>query len=147
MTYKQFLGIPFVFKGRTKKGTDCLGLSWMYLRARGYTFPERDGLPFKEEVQRDYLPRAMAALSKMGTQVEQPAADDIVLMRLPGGYTHMGVMVDESNILHVLKNRPSATEPLARYRHRIVGIYRLAPGRRRKGVGPFFRPELKEEAP
>lgn len=131
MSYEQFLGIPFKFRGRSRRGVDCLGLVWMYLRSRGFAFPDRDGLPMVQEAQRDYLSRAVAMLEKLGTQVDEPQTDDIVLMRLPGGYTHLGVMVDDVNMLHVLKDRPSATEPIMKFRRRIVGIYRISPGYRR----------------
>jgi hypothetical protein len=85
-----------------------------------------------EDKQEDYPARALEALRRIGTEVEFPQTDDIVLMNLPGGYTHLGVMVDEWRMLHVLKDRPSALEPVAKYRRRIVGVFRPNPSRGRR---------------
>ena len=132
MSYQQFLGIPFKFRGRDLRGVDCLGLIWLYRRSRGYAIPDSDGLPMMEDKQEDYPARALEALRRIGTEVEFPQTDDIVLMNLPGGYTHLGVMVDEWRMLHVLKDRPSALEPVAKYRRRIVGVFRPNPSRGRR---------------
>lgn len=67
----------------------------------------------------------MRALEKIASPVAEAGADDIVVMRFPGGYVHLGVMVDDRNMLHVLKGRPSCIVPLRRYRSRILAIYRL----------------------
>jgi len=127
--YQQFLGIPFKFKGRDRSGTDCLGLVWMYLRSRGFHMPDSDGLPMERDNQPDYLDRAINALSQLFESVAYPQANDIILMRLPGGYTHMGVMVDDENMLHVLKDRPSSLEPIEKYKRRVVAIFRPKPRR------------------
>jgi cell wall-associated NlpC family hydrolase len=127
--YQQFLGIPFKFKGRDRNGADCLGLVWMYLRARGFHIPDSDGLPMERDNQPDYLDRAIDALSQLFESVAYPQANDIILMRLPGGYTHMGVMVDDERMLHVLKDRPSSLEPVEKYRRRVVAIFRPKPRR------------------
>ncbi|MGE5580455.1 MAG: NlpC/P60 family protein [Bacillota bacterium] len=124
MFYQQFLGIPFKFRGRDRSGTDCLGLVWMYLRSKGIRIPDGDGLPMEKDLQPDYLDRAIEGLSRCCESVAQPQANDIILMKLPGGYTHMGVMVDEENMLHVLKDRPSGLEPVQKYRRRVVAIFR-----------------------
>lgn len=121
---QQLMGIPFKFRGRDRNGTDCLGLVWMYLRSRGIRIPDGDGLPMERDLQPDYLNRAINALSEYCESVPYPEADDIILMRLPGGYTHMGVMVDQDNMLHVLMDRPSGLEPVRKYRRRVVAIFR-----------------------
>ncbi len=121
---EQFYGIPFKFKGRDRTGTDCLGLVWMYLRSKGIRLPDTDGLPMEADRQPDYMERAIHGLSEYCESVPLPQANDIILMRLPGGYTHMGVMVDEENMLHLLKDRPSGLEPVQKYRRRVVAIFR-----------------------
>jgi cell wall-associated NlpC family hydrolase len=131
--YHEYLNIPFKFRGRDKQGTDCLGLMWMYLRSRGYVIPDRDGLPMLHDNQEDFLERAIKGLQKIGEQVNVPQNDDIVLMNLPGGYTHIGVVVSNDQMLHVLKDRPSVVEPIRKYRRRIVAIFRPSPSRKRPG--------------
>lgn len=124
MSYEEFIGIPFVFKGRDKRGVDCLGLVWAYLRSRGIRIPDTDGIPMQYDKQPDYLQRAMGALSSFCDRVMSPEPNDIIVMRLPGGYTHLGVMVDQDNMLHVLKDRPSGLEPVLKYRRRVVAAFR-----------------------
>jgi len=132
LTYEKLLGIPYKFKGRDTTGVDCLGLVWLYFRSKGIKFHDTDGLPMLEEIQPDYLRRVLTALDKLFRRLdesrEKPREDDIVVMRLPGGYIHLGVMVDDKNMLHVLKDRPSALSPLRRFRSRIVAVYRLPSG-------------------
>ena len=111
MNLDSFLGIPYKFKGRDRQGIDCLGLVWLYLREKGIFIPDDDGLPMLEEAQSDYLDRVLKALAR-AERVAVPQADDIVVMRLPGGYTHMGVMADNQHMLHVLINRPSGLTPI-----------------------------------
>jgi cell wall-associated NlpC family hydrolase len=132
MDLNSFIGIPYKFRGRDKTGIDCLGLVWLYLKERGIFIPDTDGLPMVEEAQTDYLERVLRSLDKVAARVDTPQSDDIVIMRLPGGYTHLGVMTDNYNMLHVLLDRPSALVPVRKYRSRIVAIFR--PERRRGSV-------------
>lgn len=125
MELESYLGIPYKFKGRDRQGIDCLGLVWLYLKEKGISIPDHDGMPMEKMAQPDYLERALRALDQIGQRVDEPQADDIVVMRLPGGYTHMGVMVDNRHMLHVLIDRPSSLTPIRKYRRRIVAIYRL----------------------
>ncbi|HHY12112.1 MAG TPA: C40 family peptidase [Firmicutes bacterium] len=131
-----FIGIPYKFKGRDRNGIDCLGLVWLYLREKGIFIPDDDGLPMLAEAQSDYQNRVLKALDKVARRVAAPQADDIVVMWLPGGYTHMGVMADNQNMLHVLLDRPSALVPVRRYRNRILAIFR--PQRRRGSLFEFM---------
>lgn len=135
---KRFIGIPYKFTGRDLNGVDCLGLVVLYLRSKGFKIPDGDNLPMKEEVQPDYLERVLSGLDKIGQRLdlsnEEPKENDIVVMRLPHGYVHLGVMVDGQNMLHVLKDRPSGLSPLSRFRSRVVAIYRLKQRR-----PPLFR--------
>ena len=133
MRLEDFTGIPFRFGGRGRDGIDCLGLVCAFQRARGYYTPDSDGLPMEHDRQPDYLERAMKTLSKYCVQVEEVQPGDIILMRLPGGYTHMGVMVDETNMLHVLKDRPSGIEPVLKYGRRVVAVFRPVTPLRHRG--------------
>lgn len=133
-TLEKLVGIPYKFKGRGFDGVDCLGLVWLYFRSKGIPFPDGDGLPIEEESHPDYVKRALDALNRIARPVSNPQADDIVVMRFPGGYVHLGVMIDEKNMLHVVKGQPSSITPLRRFRFRIVGIYRLTGPNRRSAA-------------
>jgi len=122
---RNLIGIPYKFKGRDFDGVDCLGLVWLYFRSKGIWFPDGDGLPIETEANPDYVRRAVDMLNRIARPVSEAQADDIVVMRFPGGYVHLGVMVDDRNMLHVVKGRPSSIAPLRKFRFRIVGIYRL----------------------
>ncbi len=125
MDLNSFIGIPYKFKGRDKAGIDCLGLVWLYLKESGIFIPDTDGLPMVKEAQTDYMERVLTSLDKVAEKVDTPPqSNDIVVMKLPGGYTHLGVMADNYNMLHVLLDRPSALVPVRKYRNRIVAIFR-----------------------
>ena len=64
---------------------------WLYLKERGIFIPDTDGLPMVEEAQTDYMERVLTSLDS-GCRVDTPQSDDIVVMKLPGDYTHLGVM-------------------------------------------------------
>ena len=124
MPFQNLLNIPYKFLGRDKNGTDCLGLVYMYFKSEGINIPDCDGLPMMQDRQPDYMERAISALSRICTRVNVPQKHDIILMSLPGGYVHLGVMVDDTYMLHVLKDRPSMLVPVRKYRMRIVGVFR-----------------------
>lgn len=101
-----------------------MGLVWMYLRSKAFRIPDGDGLPMEEDLEPDYLEWVLDALSQVCESVAYPQANDIILMKLPGGYTYLGAMVHEENMLHVLKDRPSGLEPIQMYRRRVAAVFR-----------------------
>ena len=127
MPIQDFLGIPYRLNGRDRSGTDCLGLVLMYLRSLGLNPPDGDGRPIGPDWRREAEARISAWLSQHARRVNQPAAGDIAVFRLPGGTMHLGVMADGQNVLHVLEDKPSMLTPLPRC-HRLVGLYRLTNG-------------------
>jgi cell wall-associated NlpC family hydrolase len=122
-----YVGIPFVDGGRGRDGLDCWGLVRLVLRERfGAEVPDL-------EVTGGTCPPAAvgeAAVSELPRWREiragQERPGDVVLLRLNGHPTHVGVVVLRGTMLHCLAGCDSCVEhylgPL--WSRRLVGIYR-----------------------
>ena len=78
---KRFVGVPYVWGGKTAAGLDCSGLIQTALQAVGKAAP-RDT---------DMMEKALGEL----TALSQVRRGDLVFWK-----GHMGVMLDESRLLH-----------------------------------------------
>ena len=91
---ERFLGVPYVWGGKTAAGLDCSGLIQTALQAVGKTAP-RD-----TDMMEKALGEKVAAATRRG---------DLVFWK-----SHMGVMLDESRLLHAnAYHMLVAIEPLA----------------------------------
>ena len=92
-TAEQFLGVPYIWGGKTQAGLDCSGLIQTALAASGISVP-RDT---------DLIEKSLTAESK------NPARGDLVFWK-----GHMGVMLDATRLLHANAfHMQVAIEPLA----------------------------------
>lgn len=78
-TAKLFLGAPYLWGGRTRWGIDCSGVVQMALGAAGLCVPRDSDMQF----------------AMLGSAVGEPRRGDLAFF--PG---HVGIMVDEANLLH-----------------------------------------------
>lgn len=74
-----FVGSPYLWGGRTRWGIDCSGLVQVALAAGGITAPRDSDMQFEA----------------LGRAVDTPRRGDLVFF--PG---HVGIMVDETDLLH-----------------------------------------------
>lgn len=124
-----YVGIPFIDKGRDVTGLDCWGVIY---------------LVFKEELTID-IPsytefyttiselRELAALIKnkidpaVWIKVETaPCIGDAILFRVKDYHAHVGVVVGGGYMLHALENIGTCCDKFygSRWRDRIIGMYR-----------------------
>lgn len=57
--------------------------------------------------------------------VEIPRFGDIVLINIYGVPTHVGIYLDNENILHTTETTGTVVDKMSRWRSRIVGYYRV----------------------
>jgi cell wall-associated NlpC family hydrolase len=124
----EYVGIPWVPKGRDRSGLDCWGLLRLVMA-------ERYGVPLPAFTDADPAEREEIAALLIGnipktgwTLIDPPAREgDGVVFRLLGGPWHVGVALDAETFLHASEGVGSvAMERFDSYRwaRRIWGIYR-----------------------
>jgi cell wall-associated NlpC family hydrolase len=92
---ERFLGVPYVWGGKTAAGLDCSGLIQTALQATGKAAP-RDT---------DMMEKALGD----AVALSQPRRGDLVFWN-----GHMGVMLDQARLLHANAfHMEVAVEPLA----------------------------------
>jgi sulfur carrier protein ThiS len=129
MNFEKYIGIPFLEKGRDESGVDCWGLvRLIYKQEYNINLPS-----FVEdyELSDDARIGELFAQYKEGwTPLTQPTVGCVVLFRMFGTESHIGIVVDNSHFIHVREGRDSVIESLesAKWSKRIVGYYNYSEG-------------------
>ncbi len=130
-----YVGIPYAPRGRTRAGLDCWGLVRLVYREQfGIDLPAGDA---------GYDPANGAHVARLFDgpardewhEVPDPMPGDVVLLRVLGYPSHIGIVLDAGRMLHARERHAVVIERLdaGAWKHRIVGFYRHA-GRAREGV-------------
>lgn len=130
MPLDDYVGLPWLDRGRTRDGCDCWGLlSIVYAERFGVVLPSyRD----------DYLTAAdsdavtslingrPAAWREITAGTEQ--VGDAVLMSIAGRPHHIGIVVADGLVLHIERGAGSLIESYRsmRLRRRVIGFFRHA---------------------
>ncbi len=127
--------VPFLEKGRTIDGCDCWGLVALVLKnERGIDLPDylmvydEDFKSWSSE-QRQQLQKVISEESaKCWQEVEKPQAFDVILMKMKGFNTHVGIAIDGNRMIHCQRNIGTSIEKMdsIRWRNNVVGFYRWA---------------------
>jgi len=126
MRLDDFIGIPYVEKGRTLEGCDCWGLlvlvydRYFKIKVPSFSddyqgFADREGVDLLLEQHRNEW-----------VQVESPHIGDGVFMILQGR-PHVGIYIGDDRILHTSKGFGSIIERTdsVRLRNRIQSFHRF----------------------
>lgn len=134
MNVNQYIGIPFKEKGRDPDtGFDCWGLvRYVYEKELGIYLPSYTEC-YNRTVDRHNISTKINQEKEDWLEIKRSFRRqfDIVLMHRLGANMHVGVLVDENNVLHVEDNKSS---PFSRcvsltsfsIASSIVGFYRHA---------------------
>lgn len=73
------------------------------------------------------LSELQSRLKQHAVEVADPQRGDLVLLRALGNPDHLGIMVNEREMLHCMATINTCIEPLAsmRWRGRVIGYWRL----------------------
>jgi len=128
MWANKYIGIPYKDGGRDINGLDCWGLvRLVYKNEYGIELPS-----FNNEYIITDRERVNELFNQYreGWAIEQnPKEGDVVLLRLLGEESHVGVLINDKQFLHVNYKTPAAVENLdsIRWRNRIVGFNSYSP--------------------
>lgn len=125
MDFQKYIGLTYKEKGRTLPELDCYGLvRLIYKQELNIDLPSfEDSYEISEEAR---LQELLAQQKEGWEQTAEPIAGDIVLFRIMGYESHVGVMVSADEFIHIRKNVNSVKESIhnAMWKKRVVGFYR-----------------------
>jgi len=120
-----FVGIPYLYGGNTRAGADCWGLVRIVLDEHFNKIlpeiPHDDSCPCK-------LQEIVNTEKVRYTKIEMPEPGDIVLVKIIGLLSHVGVYVGGGMMLHTLREHDSVVTYVAegKWSKRIAGYYRAS---------------------
>ena len=121
----EFVGVPYVVRGRDVRGWDCWGCV-CYLRNHlvGKSTPSWEeaytGLDVKSpERVAELIQERMAGWQ----QVEVPKAGSVLLFRTLGADSHVGMYLEKGQFIHSMVGCQTAIVPLENWKGRFVAAY------------------------
>lgn len=127
MQLEKYIGLKYKEKGRDYDGLDCYGLvRLIYKNEFQIDLPSFSSEYVQED--RDRIQELIAQYKEGWEQIEQPEVGSIVLFRVLGSDSHVGVVVNDSQFIHVRENKDSAIENLDSpyWKKRIVGFFKYS---------------------
>lgn len=122
---EKYIGIPYKANGRDYDGIDCWGLvRLVYKEELGIDLPSLDG---EYQIDDDARIQDLFAQYKEGWKPSEGIeAGDVVLFRVLGSETHVGIAVSPTQFLHSRDNQNSAIESFDnhKWKSRFVGAYK-----------------------
>ena len=127
MWYNDYVGIPFLAKGREKTGVDCWGLAILvYSEQFNITLPSfSDNYDFEDT---DRIAELTAQYKEAWEETTEPKPGSIVLFKVLGQVSHVGIYVGNNKFLHCRENHSSAIESLdsISWNKRLAGFFNYA---------------------
>jgi cell wall-associated NlpC family hydrolase len=125
MDIAQYVGIPFVDRGRDRTGCDCWGLVKLVL-AEQFGIDAQDYGTSCDEHEANARTMSEEAQASLWDRVALPKSGDVILLRRQGIACHVGIIVGPGQMLHTEKTRGAVVESFMRphWRSRIEGFYR-----------------------
>ena len=121
---QRYIGLPYNFRGRSVDGIDCLGLVQLFYREEfGIELPE---YLYGDEFKTDECAEAIKIGEFDGNwqRVDDAQYADLLVYRVMGQPTHVGLDVCNGLMLHAFQGRNSCLEPMEVWSHRLMGRFR-----------------------
>ena len=126
MWSNNYIGIPFKEKGRDRSGTDCWGLvRLIYKEQYNIDLPSfANEYPTVDD--RERIHELIAQYKEAWNPVETPSEGSVVLFRMLGSETHIGVAINEQEFIHVREGADSVIERFdsVNWKNRLIGHFR-----------------------
>jgi sulfur carrier protein ThiS len=127
MWSNNYVGIPFKYKGRTKDGLDCWGLARLiYKNEYDITLPSLSTEYEDNDIAR--ITDLIAQYKEGWESVSTPSEGDVVLFRIMGSISHIGVAISSTHFIHAREGFDSAVEAFESpyWKRRIVGYFKYS---------------------
>jgi hypothetical protein len=127
MNFEKYIGIPYVEKGRVDTGIDCWGLARLiYKNEYNISLPS-----FSAEYQTedsDRIEELFAQYKEGWEESNSPKEGDIVVFRIFGYESHVGVAVSATHFIHSREGRDTVIESFSnpKWARRITGFYKYS---------------------
>lgn len=82
------------------------------------------GIPGQDEEYRKKVSNIIEIHSSKFQKVDTPIFGDIILFKILGITSHIGVYIGEGKFLHSIREVGCAVEPVKKWEHRLEGYYR-----------------------
>lgn len=123
----KYIQIPFGEKGRDHNSCDCWGLACIvYKEERGIILPSYTEV-YESTNDREILRQTIKSESnQFWQQVKKPEPFDMVLLKMRGIPMHVGIVIDNNNMLHCLKGVGTAIERFnsIKWQSNVMGFWR-----------------------
>lgn len=125
--WNDYVGLPYKSHGRDRQGLDCWGLVRL---VHSEVFDTK--LPsFVDtyEDNRESIEESIAQRKEGWKKVDVPQSGDVVLFRVMGHLSHVGIVTQPGYFLHVTEGKNATIERLdsVEWSKRVEGIYRYSP--------------------
>lgn len=125
MWSNNYIGIPFKYKGRDENGLDCWGLvRLIYKNEYNISLPS-----FSEEYADsdiDRIQELIAQYKEGWESVDSPTEGTVVLLKVMGAESHVGVAISPTHFIHAREGYDSAIEAFESpyWKRRVVGHFK-----------------------
>lgn len=127
MQIEKYVGIPFVAGGRDYSGADCWGLARLFYKEElGVDLPSFSTEYTETDAQR--MQELISQYREGWERTKEPAYGDLVLFKVLGADSHIGVYIDNNQFLHSMEKIGSAIQYLdsVEWKSRVVGFFKYS---------------------
>lgn len=130
MWQNKYIGIPYKDHGRDKAGIDCWGLARLiYKEEFNIDLPSFSEDNFYNSEDSTQIAEIFAQNMEGWAKSEVPSPGNLVLFRIMGDISHIGIAISATHFIHARENYSSAIEAFdsINWKHRCEGFYKYTP--------------------
>ena len=119
----KYLNIPYLNRGRTREGLDCYGLAIMYYKEKiNISLPD---FFYINSSNKDEIKLKLPTYAKNFIKHDSPKKDRLIVFSIYGLPVHIGIMINDFEFIHILKNTRVTIESINSiiWRNKIEGYY------------------------
>lgn len=126
MWSNNYIGIPFKEKGRDRRGADCWGLVRLIYKEQYNIDLPSFANEYPSVDDRERIHELIAQYKEAWNPVDTPSDGSVVLFRMLGSETHIGVAINEQEFIHVREGADSVIERFdsVNWKNRLIGHFK-----------------------